>query len=147
MPSFLAGQRVPAAALNSLASLTADIAGGPTSGTTELLLSGSLVIPAATIERVITPSLTLALNPDNAGEVWDVRIRETDVSGTIRGDGRFDLTDAGITRWTVLGTPFTLDAGTPLTLVATIQRFAGTGNVAVSGTTPRGLIAHFSPAT
>lgn len=132
MASFHAGQRLPASHLNALTAISVDLSGGPTSGDTELLLTGTLTIPAAPIDRLVVPTMMLRLNATTSGG-WNINIRDSNISGTNRGTTRVLFAESGLQGAVALGRPFVLAAGATHTLVATIARFAGSGTATLSG--------------
>lgn len=135
MPSFLAGSRVPAGALNALTDLAVDIAGGPTSGTTPLI-AGTLVVPAAPIDRVVTPSVQSLVAITDTGGLYSIEIRRNNAAGARYGYGRAERVSASNVSCPVQGDPFGLPAGQTATLVVVLTRITGSGTgevVAFSG--------------
>lgn len=140
MAELLAGQIVRAVDLNYPIHDSAVLSGGPTSGTTELLLTGSLVIPAQPVDTIVIPTLLLSITATVDDDRFQVRIRDTNVSGTLRAT---TTTKVGATDSMVIPSapPISLAANTSLTLVATLARIAGTGTASVSTSTGAAYLA------
>lgn len=110
--------------------LSAQLSGGPTSGTTELLLTGSVSIPAQPVNMQVVPAVNVRLDGDTANDYFQIAIRSTNAVGTIRGASRVSIGSNAAT--TVSGSvplcqPYALAAGVPETVVATLLRTAGSG--------------------
>src|SRR5690606_26510923 len=63
------------------------ITGGPTSGTTELVVA-TLVVPEQPVDTIQLLSATVSLSATAAGEQYSLRIRQNDASGTAIGQQR-----------------------------------------------------------
>ena len=140
MAELLAGQIIRAVDLNYPIHENATLSGGPTSGTTELLLTGSLTIPAQPIDVLVIPTLLLSITATVDNDRFQVRIRDTNVSGTLRAT---TTTKVGTTDSIVIPSApaISLTAGVTLTLVATLARIAGTGTASVSTSTGSAYLA------
>lgn len=127
MPSFLAGQRLPASHLNALTDLSVDISGGPTTGTTGLVV-GTLVIPAAPVDRVVKPYAAARVAIDTAGASYSIDIMD---DSTRRGYARVERLGISQVTANIVGKSFHLPADSPLTLTAVLTRITGTGSASV----------------
>ncbi len=147
MPSFLAGSRMSAGAVNAFTALSVDISGQTTSGDDELVLPGVLSIPAAPIDRLVVASYHLFLNSSGGtGDRATVRIRQGGISGAIRAHGLRVFTGTIVETAEGRGRPFLLAAGVSLDLVCTTQRSFGTGNIAIGGAQNlNGIAVEFFP--
>lgn len=132
MPSFHAGSRLPASHLNALTAVSIAPSGGPTSGTTELLLSGTLTISAAPIDRLVIASLTLQLATDTPDDRYMARIRDDTATGANRLAIPCRLGSTATESVSGVGEAFGVAAGTTHVLVATLQRLSSPANGAGS---------------
>lgn len=114
--------------------VSADIASSQaTSGSTELQVT-SLVLPSAPNVWMVTPRFQAHGTFTVATDRFIFRIRQTNTSGTllaIRDMGASASVAGTRSADPVVGAPVSLAGGT--TLVATVQRFAGTGTFTTSG--------------
>lgn len=108
----------------------ASLSGGPTSGTTELLLTGTVTIPAQAVDMIVVPSVMARVQASVSGDYFQVAIRSTNISGAIRGFARNNPGDATGRTKTIsvpMGEAYALAAGVGEVLVATLQRTDGSG--------------------
>lgn len=107
--------------------------GGPTSGTTELVLA-TLAIPAQARDVWVVPIFQPHGTFSAVGR-FAFRVRDTNTSGTIRAVGDTGVLAASGTQSGPLcrGPAFTLAASTALTLVGTVARISGTGTFTATG--------------
>lgn len=111
------------------------ISGGPTSGTTELVVA-TLVVPEQPIDTIQVPSATVSLSATTAGEQFSARIRETNTSGTVLGqqrDATASVSGGGVVASMTIadGLARSVPAGTAATYVCTIARITGSGTASV----------------
>lgn len=116
-----------------------------TSGTTELLVldTGAVSLPASSRFKI---EVFLVFDASAAGDDYDVRIRETNVSGTVRQESVTSRTDNLVpyTYYTsVIHTTTTADTKT---FVATIQRINGAGTATVKATSYI-LVTYIGPSS
>lgn len=107
--------------------------GGPTSGTTELVLA-TLVIPAQARDVWVVP-IFQPHGSFSAADRFAFRVRDTDTSGTIRAVGDTGVLAASGTRSgpLVRGPAFALSASATHTLVGTVARISGSGTFTATG--------------
>lgn len=142
MASFLAGQRLAAGALNALATWSVPIAAATTSGTTALTLSPTLTIPAAPIDRLITPKLELIAGQSDGSDRFMFRIRSGTGTGTIRAQFNRPPTGTTATASVLLfGEEVLVPAGASHTFVATIERLGGSGTCTVGAQASGSLLS------
>lgn len=134
MAQILAGQIIRAVDLNYPQTLTANISGGPTSGTTELLLA-TLTVPAQPIDTVQLPVALFHAIPDanGADDRWLARIRDDTITGFERSQA-FDDRIGGANSTQVrfkfplnVPNPRIVPANTEVDYLVTVQRSAGDG--------------------
>lgn len=111
------------------------VSGGPTSGTTELVVA-TLVVPAQPIDTIQVPSATVSLSATTAGEQFSLRIRETNTSGTALGqqrDATASVSGGGVVASMTIadGLARSVPAGNAATYVCTIARITGSGTASV----------------
>lgn len=112
------------------------VSGGPTSGTTELVVA-TLVVPEQPVDTIQLPSAMFNGIPDNAGadDRWLARIRDTNTGGTERA-ATFADRIGGPTSTQVrfqfpmpVGQARTVPANTTATYVVTVTRSTGDGTL------------------
>lgn len=137
MAQILAGQIVRAVDLNyPRVYQSGPIQGGPTSGTTELVVE-TLVVPAQPIDTIQLPSAMFSGIPDTAGadDRWLARIKDTNTSGTERAAVFADRiggpasTQVRFAFSLPVGIARTVPAGTAATYVVTVNRSSGDGTL------------------
>lgn len=103
------------------------VAGGPTSGTTELVLA-TLTVPAQSVAYRIIPSAFWTAD-SSSGNAFAFRIRDTNVSGTVLATVTNEWTGSLPLHFCIAGaTAIEVGAGgAPHAFVVTVQRLAGTG--------------------
>lgn len=116
-----------------------------TSGTTELLVldTGAVSLPANSCFKV---DVFLVWDSSAAGDDYDVRIRETNISGTVRQETITPRTDNLVPyrySTSVIHTTTTADTKT---FVATIQRINGSGTATVKATSYI-LVTYLGPSS
>lgn len=135
MAEILAGQIIRAVDLNYPRIYQDSISGGPTSGTTELVVA-TLVVPAQPIDTIQLLSATVSLSATAAGEQFSVRIRQNNTSGTVIGQQRIGTVavsgGGNVASATVNdGLQVVVPANTPATYVVTVGRVTGSGTASV----------------
>lgn len=137
MAEILAGQIVRAVDLNYPRVYQEAVSGGPTSGTTELVVA-TLVVPAQPVDTIQLPSAMFNGIPDAAGadDRWLARIKETDTSGAelaaTFADRIGSLTPSTQVRHAFAlptGAARTVPANTAATYVVTVNRSSGDGTL------------------
>lgn len=135
MAEILAGQIVRAVDLNYPRVYQESISGGPTSGTTELVVA-TLVVPEQPVDTIQVLSATVSLSATAAGEQFSVRIRQNDASGTAIGQqrtGTIAVSGGGVVASMTIadGVVQSVPANTAATYVCTIARVSGSGTASV----------------
>lgn len=112
------------------------IQGGPTSGTTELVVE-TLVVPAQPIDTIQLPSAMFSAIPDTAGadDRWLARIKDTNTAGTERAAVFADRiggpasTQVRFMFPLPIGIARAVPANTAATYVVTVNRSSGDGTL------------------
>jgi hypothetical protein len=115
---------------------------GTTSGTTELVI-GTLVVPAQPVAVRLDVRASVVFTASSL-EDFELKVRSTNVSGTVRAVGRDRGTgvSTGISVHAISHAPIAVDANTAHTLVVTLQRLSGSNpGVVAAGTGRQGLSA------